>query len=374
MHLARREFLKLGMGLPVAAKTAASFRTTPSEAPAPIPRVNGGINVQPVRRLDPNAGFEPPLIEPGIVDAQMRAVYELGFEQMRITISFDRFGPDFLAAIPYVRAGRALGLDVCGVIGQFTGFDLVQAISDRATRDEVLETYAGIFADPVLPSRQDIETGSFAAQVLNEPTNFLGLSPDVYVREYLRPAYLHLKEDVPGLTIVSAATVGSAEGVARARAMIEAGLELHCDVVALHVYSRLFLDELSQLSERPIWITETGTGSPPQHLDWFTGTIPALSRAIPNVERVFWFDLFDLEPGRFRLVDVRETIYGSFEYVPESSDLIEHLHRNVRLRQASNADSASYRELIPDIALYLPTEEDIRRVLSTSIGAERWGR
>ena len=164
-----------------------------------VPRVNGGINVQPVRRLDPNAGLGPPIIEPGIVDAQMRAVYELGFQQLRVTISFDRFGPDFLAAIPYVRAGRALGLDVVGVIGQFTGFDLVQAISDPATRDDVLETYAGIFADPVLPVRNGVESGSFAAQILNEPTNFLGISPETYVREYLRPAYLHLKEDVPGL-------------------------------------------------------------------------------------------------------------------------------------------------------------------------------
>lgn len=368
MRIDRRGFL--GLGLPLLTGLGGAVQD-PTGLPH-VPRVNGGINVQPVRRLDPNAGLSPPLIEPGIVDAQMRAVYELGFEQVRVTISFDRFGPDFLAAIPYVRAARALGLDVVGVIGQFTGFDLVQALSKPSTRDEVLETYARIFGDAVLPARGRAESGRFAAQVLNEPTNFLGISPGAYVREYLRPAYLHLKEDDPSLTVVSAATVGSAEGVPRARAMIEAGLELHCDVVAYHVYSRRILDGLRGLAERPVWVTETGIGSKALHLAWFTEVIPELGRVVGNVERVFWFHLFDLEKERFRLVDVRPSpaLDGSFAYVPESTELVAHLLDPVRGQQ--EGPFADYRELIPDITLYLPTAEDWRRILSTSIGAERW--
>src|SRR3990170_4766519 len=138
----RRHFLRLGVGVFV----GASIQTVP----APVPRVNGGINIQPVRRLEPDAGLTPPLIVPEVVDAQMRALYQLGFEHVRLTLSFDRFGPDFVAAIPYVRAARALGMDVLGVIGQFTGYDLVQAIADPATRDEVLETYLDIFDTDLL--------------------------------------------------------------------------------------------------------------------------------------------------------------------------------------------------------------------------------
>ena len=76
-----------------------------------MPRVNGAINVQPLRRLDPAANAIPG-IEVELVDAQMRALYELGFAAVRITVTFSRFGENFLAAIPYVRAARALGIDV----------------------------------------------------------------------------------------------------------------------------------------------------------------------------------------------------------------------------------------------------------------------
>jgi hypothetical protein len=96
----RRDFLRLGLGGLVGAGVQ-------TDAPVPVPRVNGGINIQPVRRLEPDAGLTPPLILPEVVDAQMRALYELGFEHVRLTLSFDRFGPDFVAAIPYVRAARA---------------------------------------------------------------------------------------------------------------------------------------------------------------------------------------------------------------------------------------------------------------------------
>jgi hypothetical protein len=66
----RRDFPRLGFG----GLVGASFQTA---AFAPVPRVNGGINIQPVPRLDPGAGFTPPLIVPGIVDAQRKALYEL---------------------------------------------------------------------------------------------------------------------------------------------------------------------------------------------------------------------------------------------------------------------------------------------------------
>ena len=100
--LDRRDFLRLGLsGL-----ATAGFQAAP---PVPVPRVNGGINVQPFRRLEPNAGFTPPLILPELVDAQMKALYELGYQHVRLTLSFDRFGPDFVSGIPYVRAARALG-------------------------------------------------------------------------------------------------------------------------------------------------------------------------------------------------------------------------------------------------------------------------
>jgi hypothetical protein len=360
----RREFVRLGL-------TGFAGLASGSKPKVPIPRVNGGVNVQPVRRLDINAGFTPPLIVPELVDSQMRALYELGFEHVRLTISFNRFGPDFIAAIPYVRASRALGMDVLGTISQFTGFDLVRTLSRNATRDEVLETYDRIFGGELIAASKLITPGRFSAQILNEPTLFLGISPEVYVREYLRPAYYHLKEDDPGITIVSAAAIGSAEGLLRTRRMIETGLEHFCDRVALHIYGTRSLSALRSLTEKPIWVTESGVAATDRHFEWITETFDLIRSEIPQVERMFWYDLFDLQPGGFRLIDLVPAIDGSFEPVAESAATVAYLEERVAAALGGSA-AATYRDLVPDIELYLPTEEDFRLIRSTSIGSTTW--
>lgn len=358
----RREFLRLAM----TAAGSGIVQTAP--APPPVPRVNGGINVFPVRRLEPNAGLEPPIIIPELVDLQMKLVYELGFEQMRMTINFESFGPDFLAAIPYVRSARALGIDVVGVIGEFEGAALVRALTNDETRDDVLETYARIFGDLLPKASESIEaTGRFAAQILNEPTHFNGIAPDVYVRDFLRPAWLHLKEDDPTIQIVSAAPVSSAEGFLRAQKMIEAGLEHVCDVVAFHVYGTRFLDRLAGLTEKPVWVTESGAEGISRHLEWLTTTFDEIRNGLPTLEQIYWFDLYDRQPNGFRLFDIVSDPLAGFVSVPESVAAIDAYR--ARVQEASGGIvRAGYEELIPDITMYFPTEEDIRLIESTSIG------
>ncbi|MGH9391644.1 MAG: hypothetical protein ACRD1Z_18750, partial [Vicinamibacteria bacterium] len=361
----RRDFLCLGIG----GLVGAGVQTA---TPAPVPRVNGGINVQPVRRFDLNAGFTPPLILPEVVDAQMRVLYELGFAHVRITISFDRFGPDFLAAIPYVRAGRALGMDVLGVISQFTGYDLVQAIRKPRTRDEVLETYVQIFGDDLPVASPEIPSlGKFSVQVLNEPTHFLGITPVSYVRDFLRPSYYHLKEDDPAVTIVSAAAIGSAAGVLQSRQMIEAGLELYCDRVAFHLYSTEFLAQIAELAETPVWVTESAVGGTRNHRAWMSSTFDRIRREVPRTERIYWFDLFDLGTDGLRLIDLVQRLDGSIEIVSESTAALDWL--SLRVDEAlAGAPPISYRELVPDITLYFPTEEDLRVLGATSFGPRYW--
>ncbi len=359
-RLRRREFLGLGL-------TSLAGAMARRGGCSPVPRINGGINIAPLRRIELDAGFAPPIIVPRLVDLQMKLVYELGFEQMRVTISFARFGPNFLAAIPYVRAARALGIDVVGIIDQFSGLDLVHAILDPATRDEVYETYATIFGNFVpKASAEIVRAGRFAAQILNEPSFFYGISPEAYVQDFLRPAYLHLKEDDPSIQIVAAAPVSSAEGFLRAQRMIEAGSENVCDRVAFHVYSTRFIERLSALTQKPVWITESGAKGTTQHLDWFTSTFEEIRSGFPLVERIYWFDLFDFQPNRFRLFDIVREPGEEFRAVEESVDLIAFLKN--RVKEASGGTRASYEELIPNIMLYFPTEEDFRIIESTSIG------
>jgi hypothetical protein len=361
----RRGFLRLGLGGLVGASVQTSV-------PAPVPRVNGGINIQPVRRLDAGAGLTPPLIVPEVVDAQIRALYELGFEQVRLTLSFDRFGPDFVAAIPYVRASRALGIDVLGVIGQFTGYDLVQAIADPATRDEVLETYLRIFDAPMPAISPSIPSlGRFAVQILNEPTHFLGIAPEAYVRDFLRPAYYHLKEDDPAVTIVSAAAIGSAAGLLQSREMIEAGLELYCDRVAFHLYSTELLEEVAALAAKPVWVTESGSRGAASHREWMTTTFDRIRREVPTTERIYWFDLHDRGPDGFRLIDLAPRLDGSVAIVPESAGALDFLGSRVE-EALADIPPIPYRELVPDITLYFPTAEDYRILGATSFGPVPW--
>ena len=311
-------------------------------------------------RLDGVSDFTPPIIVPELVDLQMQQIYELGFERVRITLSFGNFGPDLLAAVPYVRACRALGIDVLGLLSDF-GFSLAlaQALNDPLRRDTVIDAYVAVFTAPVEPATPQVErAGETALQVFNEPTNFLGIAPEQYVRFLLAPTFAALKERAPGIVVVSAATVGRLDGVLRARRMFEAGLEDFCDVVAHHVYDLRQLEQLGGMARKPIWVTESGVRGPGAHLAWVTERFPEISERLGDVQHIYYFDLFDPEPGAFRLIDVYENEPGSFATRVESTNLVNHFSRRVAAA-AGGARHATYRELIPDIREYFPTAEDL---------------
>ena len=143
---------------------------------------------------------------------------------------------DFLAAIPYVRAARALGVNVLGILGQFQGLDLLRQLSRSSRREEVLRTYLAIFNDFVPPATNAVESpGLFAMQVLNEPTNFTGISPPNLCLEFLAPVFEDLKNEDPQLTVAAAAAVGNADGILRTQSMLEVGVENYCDRIAYHI-------------------------------------------------------------------------------------------------------------------------------------------
>ena len=301
--LPRRSFLRLGISCALA---GGSSRVGAAGLPL-LPRVNGAINVQPARLLDPQTSGGP-LISPELVALQMRAVYELGFGRIRVTLPFGRFGPDFLGAIPYVRAARALGMDVLGVMSDFTGFDLAQALAAQATRDEVVETYLRVFGGSIeVVSPAVGRRGELALQVLNEPTHFLGLTPREYVFEILRHVWGAVKSRRPSVRVAAAAPIGNVSGLPRLRELFESGHESYCDRVAFHIYSRRLLPHLSGLSERFVWVTESGTAGTENHLDWHTEVFDEIRASLPKVLRVYWFDLFDPEPGRFRLIGIERS-------------------------------------------------------------------
>ncbi len=324
-----------------------------------MPRVSGGINVQPIRRFGPDQVPVDIDIIPEIVDLQLQALYELGFEQIRLTLSFSGdHGVDLLAAVPYVRAARALGIDVLGIIGQFGHtHELARTLADSRKRRVVLDGYLELFAAPVESAAADGSSGALAFQILNEPTAFHGIPPVTYVRSFLAPCFDHLKIRDPGITLVSAAPIGQQAGVLRFHEMLAAGVEAAADVVGLHVYDRRVLAELAGLTARPVWITESGVFGTDLHLPWVRDTFPEIRELLPTAERIFFFELFDLFPGAYRILDLVQEPGGAIVARIESQALYDYYRSEV---QAASSDlrTLPYRSLIPDITAYFPSERD----------------
>jgi hypothetical protein len=335
--------------------------TASAGAPAILtPKVNGGINVPPLRRLDldPNN----PVTFPGLVALQLRTVYELGFDGIRIAAPYTARA-EFLAAVPYVRAARALGIDVVLVLADFGGFLLARELRDDRRRPRVLKLFSDLFATPPHPAapgaggRGPGGVGRIAFQVLNEPALFVGLPPDVYVNQVLRPCFTELHAINPQIIVVSAAEVGTLDGPPRVRAMLEAGLEDCADRIAFHIYNPDVIPLLSNDVRGLVWVTESGVADPSLHLGWVRDVFPRIRAQIDDVSRIFLWILYETDPRRFRLVDIQPDGPG-FRVLPESAELLAFFAENVA-RAAAGAPVQPFDSLVPDIGAYFPTAADV---------------
>jgi hypothetical protein len=334
--------------------------TGPLDEAILVPKVNGGVNVHPLRCL----GCAPtePDIEPALVALQLSLAYELGFDGIRITAPLgDRYS--LLAAIPYARAARALGIDAVVLLADFSGFTLARALHDGRRRPLVLEAYATVFGPAPLPAAPDPGglgprgAGRIAFQILNEPVGFVGLPPAEYVQEILAPAYADLKRIDPGIIVVGAAEAGSMHGPPRMRAMLEAGLESVCDRIAYHVYSREVIPMLADHVRRIVWVTESGAHGTSRHLPWVRDVVPEIFTRIEDTLRVFYFDLFDLERGGYRVIDIAPELAG-YRAVVESAALHDYWRARVA-EAAGGRPLVPFATLVPDIRSYFPSAADI---------------
>jgi hypothetical protein len=134
-----------------------------------------------------------------------------------------------------------------------------------------------------------------AAELLNEPEQFYGLTPTRYVQEFLRPGFERIRERFPGVAVVAAAPIGNRrKGLDYFRRMTDAGADRFCDYRAAHVYfdDERVLAAFAQATGRPIMVTETGIAVPSQHVRWYTEAIP-LIRDVLKAELVFWYVLLE---------------------------------------------------------------------------------
>jgi len=333
---------------------------SPTPGPAvPVPKVNGGLNVQPLRCL--SCAPTDADIVPELVALQLAPAYELGFDGLRITAPFsDR--NSFLAAIPYVRAARALGIDAVVVLADFIGLSLARALFDEKRRPDVLRLYAKVFGVPPKPAAPGLGglgpggVGRIAFQVLNEPATFVGVPPDVYVRELLTPSFIELKNIDAKILVVSAGEVGTQAGPPRIRAMLEAGLERVSDRIGYHIYSPEVISLLSDHVRGIVWVTESGARGTAAHLPWVRDTFPEIEARIEDVTRIFYFDLFDFDRGIYRILDI-ERDAGGYRAIIESTALYSYFQDAVS-RAAAGRPLLGFKTLVPDIRAYFATPED----------------
>ncbi len=133
------------------------------------------------------------------------------------------------------------------------------------------------------------------AELLNEPERFNGLSPERYVREFLRPGYELIRDRFPGVQVVAAAPVGDRKKAPdRFRRLTDAGADDVCDFRAVHVYfdDDGALGAIAGGTRRPILVTETGTNVAGQHVRWYTEVLPQIRGAL-GAELVFWYVLLE---------------------------------------------------------------------------------
>ena len=341
-----------------AALSLAARRTRGQSLLPPAPRVNGGVNIQAARLFAPDVSPKTPGLDPAVVDALLATAYALGFARARITISWNQFGHDFFAAIPYVRACRALGLDVLCLLSQASGLDFAQALSQPNVRTPLLRAYLRIFASEIAPVPGVERAGRVAFQILNEPVHSLGIAPGVYLRRLLAPTYGALKVEAPELPVVAAAEVGTPEGVLRVRTLIESGLEDLCDEVAYHIYDPRVIPLLAGLARKPVRVTESGADGPSRHRAWVEEVFPRIEREIAGVSEIDLYVLYDAAPGRYQLIDLARDPDGTLRVVPESDALLS-LYAERVAAAAGGAPLAAYRELVPDVTRFFPTAEDV---------------
>jgi hypothetical protein len=149
------------------------------------------------------------------------------------------------------------------------------------------------------------------------------------VREYLRPAHDLIRAKFPSVKIVSAAPIGEPSGIRDFTVMTAAGADHYCDFRGVHIY---FEDSLlnpwvafRQATQNPIMITETGTKTPAEHLNWWQVQIPEMKRIL-GTEYVFYYALLE-HPISTGFEIITGDLDGQGDIIPAAgSDLYTYLH------------------------------------------------
>jgi hypothetical protein len=207
------------------------------------------------------------------------------------------------SGLEYHLAARRMGLRILSIVALK---DLESAGWESAF-DRLYATY---------PS----DMWEIADEITNPDPNInpVTVTPDYYMAQ-LSSLYTYVTSRYPGVTLTSAPTFGTGtSGASELEEFFKRGL-LDLDVVvALNVYSNPALSSYAtvidkyaaRLAGKRIWVTETGSSNPANHIAWVQEFYPRLINAV-HPEMVCWYDLWGgagaASDNGFGLLDQVET-------------------------------------------------------------------
>src|SRR5262245_10554684 len=129
--------------------------------------------------------------------------------------------------------------------------------------------------------------------------NRVTVTPEYYMSHF-KNLYGYVKTTYPGVTLTSAPTFGTGNGgSAELEQFFKLGLLEMDAVVAINVYSNAALSSYAtvmgkyaaRLAGKRIWVTETGSSNPDNHIAWIQEFYPRLINTL-HPEMICWYALW----------------------------------------------------------------------------------
>jgi hypothetical protein len=186
------------------------------------------------------------------------------------------------SGLEYHLQARQIGMKIFSIVH----LDDLEAAGWESAFDRLYATY---------PS----DIWQIANEISNPAINRTAVTPERYMSQFKR-LYDYVRNRYPGVTLASAATFGTGNsGSSELEQFFKLGLLDMDTVVAINVYSNAALssyaaviDEYAaRLAGKRIWVAETGSSNPDNHLPWVQEFYPRVVNSV-HPEMICWYALW----------------------------------------------------------------------------------
>jgi hypothetical protein len=188
------------------------------------------------------------------------------------------------SGLEYHLEARRMGLKILSIVH----LDDLESAGWESAFDRLYATY---------PS----DLWEIAGEITNaDPSvNRVTVTPDYYMSQF-KSLYDYVRTRYPGVTLTSAPTYGSGNtGAAELEQFFRLGLLDLDSVVTINVYSNAALSSYAtvidkyaaRLAGKRIWVTETGSSNPDNHIAWVQEFYPRLINTV-HPEMICWYALW----------------------------------------------------------------------------------